>query len=242
MRRVTWGPSLARAAASSARTFASWRRGRGAVYVFTHTHTHTHTHNTYLVHPSIHSQHVFGPSVHSFTHVFGPSVHSFTHAFGPSVHSFTHAFGPSVHSRPGPIVYSHTHKHVFARLTAQVRYEHAALHGQLSVVRGRTDERELRRVYKPFGVLPDRRGPPATRADPYTRASLSAAKGAQHIVHGAGVYDTLEDALRDAGRSVAFHRWCEGKSQSILFTRRVFSRLKALTEGGGGKRVLFHWL
>lgn len=50
----------------------------------------------------------------------------------------------------------------------------------------------------------------APRADPYTRASLSAAKGAQHIVHGAGVYDTLDDALLDCGASVAFHVWCDG--------------------------------
>ena len=41
----------------------------------------------------------------------------------------------------------------------------------------------------------------APRADPYTRASLSAAKGAQHIVHGAGVYDTLDDALLDVARA-----------------------------------------
>ena len=50
----------------------------------------------------------------------------------------------------------------------------------------------------------------APRADPYTRASLSAAKGAQHILRGAGVYDTLEDALLDAGKAVAFHVWIEG--------------------------------
>ena len=49
----------------------------------------------------------------------------------------------------------------------------------------------------------------APRADPYTRASLSAAKGAQHILRGAGVYDTLEDALLDAGAAVAFHVWIE---------------------------------
>ena len=50
----------------------------------------------------------------------------------------------------------------------------------------------------------------APRCDPDTRASLSAAKGAQHIVHGAGVYDTLEDALLDVDTAVAFHVWCEG--------------------------------
>jgi tRNA C32,U32 (ribose-2'-O)-methylase TrmJ len=48
------------------------------------------------------------------------------------------------------------------------------------------------------------------RCDPKTRASLSAAKGAQHIVHGAGVYDTLEDALLDVDKAVAFHVWCDG--------------------------------
>ena len=48
------------------------------------------------------------------------------------------------------------------------------------------------------------------RCDPGTRASLSAAKGAQHIVHGAGVYDTLEDALLDVDKAVAFHVWCDG--------------------------------
>ena len=56
----------------------------------------------------------------------------------------------------------------------------------------------------------------APRADPYTRASLSAAKGAQHIVHGAGVYDTLDDALLDCGASVAFHVWCDGLNPERL--------------------------
>ena len=54
----------------------------------------------------------------------------------------------------------------------------------------------------------------APRCDPDTRASLSAAKGAQHIVHGAGVYDTLDDALLDCGASVAFHVWCDGLTPS----------------------------
>ena len=48
------------------------------------------------------------------------------------------------------------------------------------------------------------------RCDPHTRASLSAAKGAQHIVHGAGVYDTLEDALLDVDCAIAFHVWTDG--------------------------------
>ena len=48
----------------------------------------------------------------------------------------------------------------------------------------------------------------APRTDPVARGALGAAKGAQHIVHGAGVYNTLEEALRGTTASVAFHRWC----------------------------------
>ena len=45
----------------------------------------------------------------------------------------------------------------------------------------------------------------APRCDPDTRASLSARLNtAQHIVHGAGVYDTLDDALLDVDTAVAF--------------------------------------
>jgi hypothetical protein len=60
----------------------------------------------------------------------------------------------------------------------------------------------------------------APRADPYTRASLSAAKGAQHILRGAGVYDTLEDALLDAGKALAFHVWIEGFDDDAVGPRR----------------------
>ena len=42
-----------------------------------------------------------------------------------------------------------------------------------------------------------------------TRASLSAAKGAQHIVHGAGVWHA-GGCLLDVDTAVAFHVWCEG--------------------------------
>lgn len=69
----------------------------------------------------------------------------------------------------------------------------------------------------------------APRADPYTRASLSAAKGAQHIVHGAGVYDTLDDALLDCGASVAFHVWCDGLNPERL---RGIPHLLARFPGG----------
>ena len=72
----------------------------------------------------------------------------------------------------------------------------------------------------------------APRCDPDTRASLSAAKGAQHIVHGAGVYDTLEDALLDVDTAVAFHVWCEGLEP--VRARDVDALVRAFP-GGGAK-------
>ena len=72
----------------------------------------------------------------------------------------------------------------------------------------------------------------APRADPYTRASLSAAKGAQHILRGAGVYDTLEDALLDAGKAVAFHVWIEGFDDDASSSRA--SESEASEESSSG--------
>ena len=69
----------------------------------------------------------------------------------------------------------------------------------------------------------------APRGDPYTRASLGAAKGAQHIVYAAGVYDTLADALSDCGAAVAFHRWCDGLEPRAV---RDVAELLRLFPGG----------
>jgi tRNA C32,U32 (ribose-2'-O)-methylase TrmJ len=71
----------------------------------------------------------------------------------------------------------------------------------------------------------------APRCDPHTRASLTAAKGAQHIVHGAGIYESLEDALLDVDTAVAFHVWGEGLEPEAV------GDLETLLEkfpGGGG--------
>ena len=82
----------------------------------------------------------------------------------------------------------------------------------------------------------------APRCDPDTRASLSAAKGAQHIVHGAGVYDTLEDALLDVDTAVAFHVWCEGLEPARA--RDVDALVRAFPGGGAKTKrkdsFLFH--
>ena len=74
----------------------------------------------------------------------------------------------------------------------------------------------------------------APRCDPDTRASLSAAKGAQHIVHGAGVYDTLEDALLDVDTAVAFHVWCEGLEPAVA--RDVEALIETFPGGIGSRR------
>jgi tRNA C32,U32 (ribose-2'-O)-methylase TrmJ len=50
----------------------------------------------------------------------------------------------------------------------------------------------------------------APRVDPTSRASLSSAKGAQHVVHGAGEYASVEDAIADCDAAVAFHVWHDG--------------------------------
>ena len=57
-------------------------------------------------------------------------------------------------------------------------------------------------------------------------------EGAQHIVHGAGVYDTLEDALLDVDTAVAFHVWCEGLEPARA--RDVDALVRAFP-GGGAK-------
>jgi tRNA G18 (ribose-2'-O)-methylase SpoU len=71
------------------------------------------------------------------------------------------------------------------------------------------------------------------RCDPTTRASLSAAKGAQHIVHGAGVYDTLEDALLDVDCAVAFHVWDDTGLVCEVFTD-VDDLIKRYPRGSSG--------
>ena len=69
----------------------------------------------------------------------------------------------------------------------------------------------------------------APRVDPTSRASLSSAKGAQHVVHGAGEYASVEDAIADCDAAVAFHVWHDGLDVQSLDD--VGALLRAFPDG-----------
>ena len=69
----------------------------------------------------------------------------------------------------------------------------------------------------------------APRVDPTSRSSLSSAKGAQHVVHGAGEYSSVAEAIADCDAAVAFHVWHDGLDVRSL--EDVGSLLRAFPGG-----------